>query len=102
VLITATADDRGRFEIRRVPYGDFRCVGADPRTGRRSATAAVRVRSAVPVIAALPVTPAHPHHHAGPPADTGAPSASLLAAALLLLVGGAGCLFAGRRRARRH
>ena len=102
VVITTQADGQGRFAIRKVPYGDFRCAGTDPKTGHRSATAAVRVRSAVPVTASLPVTPARPGKKSSPPADTGVPSASLLTAALLLLVGGAGCLLAGRRRARRH
>ena len=104
VVLTTRAGADGRFAIARVPYGVFRCVGTDARTGARSTAARLSVRSATPVIAALPVADTRPSTdpvpttNAGPPAATGVASASLLSAAALALVTGAGFLLAGRRR----
>ena len=83
VLFDVLADGDGTFDLRGVPYGNFRCAGTDG-TGRRSATGSATVRSPVPVNAELAVDP--------PPGGglpvTGSPAAALLAMALLCLNAG--------------
>jgi large repetitive protein len=93
VEMTLTADRDGRFRAPGVPYGEFRCRGIDPATGRASTPALVSVWSADLVNAALPITGTLPR--------TGGGHHALATWAGLLVILGLGAVAVSRRPAPR-
>jgi hypothetical protein len=90
VVMTALADENGRFTLLEIPYGEYTCSARDPVTGALAAPVQATVMSAALVDVTLPIG-----QGSGPGVSeaslpkTGTPIVALTALGLLLLLAGA-------------